>query len=131
MTRALLILCIWRLSAAELPPVFFRALHAVETGGRKGAVLGDRGRALGPLQIHYGYWLDSGVPGRYEDCADYGYSCRVVNAYLRAYAPRAVKRRDYQTLARVHNGGPDGARKTAAKQYWRKVKACLTRQHNL
>ena len=106
---------------AQPPESFFRALHQVETSGRLGPIRGDGGRALGPLQIHAGYWMDAGVPGRYEDCADYAYSVRVVSAYLRKHAPRAWVVGDVRTLARIHNGGPAGARKAATASYASKV----------
>lgn len=98
------------------------AVHQVETSGRLGAIKGDGGRALGPLQIHRAYWLDSRVPGRYEDCARLDYSRRVFRAYMARYAPRV---RDFETLARIHNGGPRGNKKTATRAYWRKVKGHL------
>jgi len=98
------------------------AVHQVETSGRLGAIKGDGGRALGPLQIHRAYWLDSRVPGRYEDCARLDYSRRVFRAYMARYAPRV---RDFETLARIHNGGPKGHKKPATKPYWRKVERNL------
>lgn len=108
-------------------PAFFRALHQVETSGRLGAIRGDNGRALGPLQIHRAYWQDSGVPGRYEDCADLQYSIRVVSAYLRRYARAAWDRGDSEAhiLARIHNGGPQGHRKTATLGYAAKVRRAM------
>lgn len=112
--------------SGTLPPAFLRALHLVETSGRTGPILGDGGRALGPFQIHRDYWADAGVPGRYEDVADRDYAVRVVTAYLHRYAPQAVARRDFQTLARVHNGGPAGARKRATLSYWRRVQSHLS-----
>lgn len=111
--------------SGQIPDRFFVALHQVETGGRLGAVKGDGGRALGPLQIHRGYWQDSGVAGRYEDCAGLEYSRAVVTAYMRRYARQAVASGDLETLARCHNGGPSGHRKTATLGYWQKVKANL------
>jgi len=54
-------------------------------------------------------------------------------AYWRRYAPAALaaaqggdERRAMpalQTLARVHNGGPRGARNAATLAYWRRVEA--------
>ena len=84
---------------------------------RLGAIKGDNGRALGPLQIHRAYWLDSRVPGRYEQCADLEYSIRVLNAYMARYCPKG----DDETIARIHNGGPRGHKKTATIRYWRAV----------
>jgi hypothetical protein len=104
---------------------FFSALHAVETSGRTGPILGDGGKALGPYQIHRDYWQDARVPGRYEDVASEPYARRVVVAYLHRYAPGAVARRDYQTLARIHNGGPAGARKASTLPYWRRFQTKL------
>lgn len=102
---------------------FLRAVHRVETGGRVGAIRGDSGRSLGPLQIQRAYWQDSGVTGRYGDCVRLEYSRRVAVAYFRRYEPQALRRGDWETLARLHNAGP-GWRKyrRATDGYWAKVK---------
>jgi hypothetical protein len=106
---------------AAPPDSFFRALHIVETSGKRGAILGDNGRALGPLQIHRGYHADARVAGDYSRCADLDYSKRVVSAYLQRYAPAAWAAGDVATLARIHNGGPRGATKQATVNYAAKV----------
>ena len=106
---------------AAPPASFFKALHQVETGGRFGAIVGDNGAALGPLQIHRAYWQDSRIGGTYEQCADLEFSKRVVTAYLKRYAPAAWAAGDVETLARVHNGGPRGHLKPATLCYSRKV----------
>jgi hypothetical protein len=126
-----LLLCLAGFSAncAEilpLPQKFVRAIHQVETGGRTGAIKGDQNRALGPLQIHKAYWQDAvsydkTIGGRYEDCADLAYSVRVMTAYLNRYQKTAIQKNDFQTLARVHNGGLNGAKKAATNGYWAKV----------
>jgi hypothetical protein len=113
------------LAHAAPPPAFFKALHQVETGGRAGAIVGDNGRALGPLQIHRPYHKDSKVAGDYTKVADYDYSVRVVSAYLKKYAPQAWERGDVVTLARIHNGGPRGASKPATEKYAAKVVAAM------
>jgi hypothetical protein len=110
----------------SITPKFFSALCQVETGGATGPILGDGGKALGPLQIHYAYWKDSGVAGKYSDCARYDYSCKVVTAYLNRYGKRFIITRDYQSLARVHNGGPMGYKNPRTNKYWDKVKNFLT-----
>lgn len=97
------------------------AIHQVETGGRHGAILGDGGRALGPLQITRAYWRDSRVRGRYQDCARLDYSKQVFRAYMRRFAPRG----DWQAIARIHNGGPRGHRKAATRKYWLRVQKSL------
>ncbi len=118
MIRAALLLALTSALHAAPPESFWRALHQVETSGRTGAILGDGGKALGPLQIHRGYHADSRVAGDYSRCADLTYSRRVAEAYLKRYAPRAWAAGDVETLSRVHNGGPAGARKAATLPYW-------------
>lgn len=113
------------LAHAAPPPGFFKALHQIETGNRVGAIVGDNGRALGPLQIHRPYHKDSKVPGDYTKVTDYDYSVRVVSAYLKTYAPRAWAAGDVVTLARIHNGGPRGASKPATQKYAAKVVAAM------
>lgn len=110
---------------AAPPDSFFRALHVVETGGKRGAVLGDNGKALGPLQIHRGYHADARIAGNYSRCADLDYSKRVVSAYLQRYAPQAWATGDVTTLARIHNGGPSGASKAATLNYAEKVRRAM------
>jgi len=102
-------------------PSFFAALHQVESGGALGAIKGDKGKALGPLQIHRDYHTDSRVGGDYSRCADLEYSKRVVTSYLKRYAPAAWESGDVATLARIHNGGPKGHLKPATKSYSQKV----------
>jgi hypothetical protein len=100
----------------------------VETSGRLGPILGDNGRALGPLQIHKKYFQDSGVGGQYKEVADLEFAKKVVRGYLNKYAHNALVKSDWETCARVHNGGPDGNKKSATIPYWNKVKKHLTSQ---
>jgi len=122
MKRALLLLALAATAHAAPPDSFFRALHLVETSGRTGPILGDNGRALGPLQIHKSYHADSRVAGDYSRVADLDYSKRVATAYLKRFAPAAWKAGDVETLARAHNGGPRGHLKPATKSYGVRVK---------
>lgn len=121
MKRALLFLALCATAQAAPPDSFFRALHIVETSGRTGPILGDGGRALGPLQIHRAYHADARIGGDYSCCEDLDYSKRVVTAYLQRYAPAAWAAGDVTTLARIHNGGPRGASKPATVAYGDKV----------
>ena len=116
-----LLLALAATAHAAPPASFFRALHVVETSGRTGPILGDNGRALGPLQIHRAYHTDARIGGDYARCADLDYSKRVVSAYLQRYAPAAWASGDVTTLARIHNGGPRGASKPATVAYAAKV----------
>ena len=117
--------------AAQLDAKFVRALHMVESGGRVGKIMGDNGRALGPLQIHKEYWkdavaFDKSIGGSYNDCADLNYSIKIVNAYLNRYAKTAIANKDYEILARCHNSGPSWSKnKSKTNEYWKNVKKNL------
>jgi hypothetical protein len=119
--KPLLFLALASTTFAAPSEKFFRALHLVETSGRTGAILGDNGRALGPLQIHRAAFIDSKIVGRYEQCADLSFATKVASSYLRRYAPAAWKNNDVATLAAVWNGGPNGVKKKAAQAYAKKV----------
>lgn len=123
MKHALIILALCATAHADPGPGFWRALHIVETSGRTGPIVGDQGRALGPLQIHRGFHQDSRVAGDYSRCAELEYSKRVATAYLKRWAPEAFAKGDVEVLARVFNGGPRGHLKTATKSYGARVKA--------
>lgn len=123
MIRAALFLALSASLHAEPPESFFRALHIVETGGKRGSIQGDSGASLGPLQISRKYHADSRVSGSYQRCADLDYSKRVVSAYLKRWAPEAWNAGDIETLARIHNGGPNGARKPSTVTFANRVKA--------
>jgi len=125
MKRLALFLALAAAAHAAPPESFWRALHLVETGGRRGAILGDGGKALGPLQIHRGYHADARIGGDYSRCADLDYSKRVVSAYLQRYAPKAWAAGDVETLARIHNGGPRGDRRQATINYAAKVRRAM------
>ena len=80
---------------------------------------------LGPLQITRAYWKDSNVAGEWEDCCSWDYSVQVLTAYFLRYGKEALQKNDYETLARIHNGGPRGAMKLTTKKYWEKVQRYL------
>ena len=116
----LVVLVLGQPAAAHVRSLF-DALREVESNGNPNAV-GDQGRSLGPYQIQYAYWLDSRVPGRYRQVRHAAYAERVMRAYWERYCPEALAAQDYRTLARVHNGGPNGVRKPQTRVYWRKVR---------
>lgn len=99
------------------------AIREVETGGHTDPAnaRGDGGRSLGPYQISRAYWQDSGVPGRYHMVRNKAYAERVMKAYWERYCPRELAQRDFQALARTHNGGPKGALRASTLPYWRRV----------
>ena len=100
------------------------AIIQVESSGNDDAV-GDNGKALGCLQIHKNYWIDSKIPGEHKDCFNRQYALQVFSSYMTRYAKEAwtdPKKFDPEKIARIHNGGPTGYRKEATKKYWKKVK---------
>lgn len=109
---------------------FTKAINMVETGGRTGYILGDRGAAVGPLQIHHIYWAESRVGGEYKQCVDYKFSREVMRGYLIRYARKAYENHDWETCARIHNGGPKGNTKKETVRYWKRVKQFLDNQPN-
>jgi len=108
---------------------FFDAIMEVESGGNEDAI-GDAGNSIGPYQIQYNYWLDSGAPGVWENCKGPGskiYSELVMERYFNRYATEARlgHKPTYEDLARIHNGGPNGYKKSATIGYWNKVKEIM------
>jgi hypothetical protein len=99
---------------------FFNAIQKVETPA--GVDVSLNKDHIGPYQISYAYWQDSGVPGEWQDCLADAYSRRVMLAYWERYVPEALKSDDFETLARVHYGGPNGASKASTASYWELVK---------
>lgn len=109
---------------------FFYALAEVESNHNDDAV-GDGGNAIGRYQVWRVYWIDatefSGIGGKYEDVKDKAYAERIIKAYMQRYARKAWAAKDWETLARIHNGGPRGHKKKATVPYWQKVKKVLDR----
>lgn len=99
------------------------AIANVESNNNPNAI-GDAGKAIGIYQIHRPYWQDAvdhdpSIGGEYKDCFNPEYARRVVIAYMDRYAPPNASD---EILARIHNGGPRGHKKSATLKYWSKVK---------
>lgn len=105
----------------------FEAIRHVETGSvaKPREALGDGGRSLGPYQISRAYWTDSGMNGAWRRCKNLREAELAMLAYWQRYCPEALRQKDFETLARVHNGGPTGHRKAATASYWARVRARL------
>ena len=125
-------------------PDLLPAIRTVETGGSPnnglGAV-GDGGKAIGPYQIWAIYHTDAAERDKtldnYRRCLNStSYSEQVIKVYMHRYARDAAMRldkgtarlADLETVARIHNGGPRGAKKDATKKYWAKVASHLKRK---
>lgn len=109
------------------------AIRQVETGGlpdgsNPDAAAGDAGRSRGAYQMSKAYWADAcraaGVAWPYEP--GHRARCEVLMYYYwRKYAPKALATGNWQTLARIHNGGPKGARIKSTRAYWKRVEAAM------
>ena len=107
--------------------IFFNAIRQVETGGEPNDGRDTIGAAgeIGPYQITYAYWLDSNVKGEWKLCKQKAYAEKVMLAYWKRYDHKALKNKDLEILARIHNGGPRGYEKESTIPYWEKVKKIL------
>lgn len=113
--------------------ILIAALVAVESGGDAQAI-GDNGAAYGVLQIHAAYAHDAAEyeceNWTHEDAFDEEIAVKMFVAYMERYAhvwllggPATAEQ-----IARIHNGGPNGYKRSATDKYWRKVKAELIRR---
>ena len=114
---------------------FVKAIAQVESGGDDNAV-GDNGKSLGRFQIQKAYWKDAvdhqkhlKVNRKWEDVKYADYAEQVMLAYFDRYAAEKVKEKDWEYLARIHNGGPGIHKKPKTGKawanttaYWEKVK---------
>jgi len=107
----------------------FEAIRTVETGGMDTPhdAVGDGGRSIGPYQISRAYWVDSGVCGDWKRCRDRKFAEAAILAYWRRYCPQSLSSLDFETLARVHNGGPQGHRRASTLPYWKMIRARLAK----
>ena len=110
---------------------FLNALHQVETGGRLGAIKGDSGKACGPFQVWRSYYQDAVEKSKgklnkpYSAVSDIKYAREVVLWYFYRYAPKDLENGNWQKLAKIHNGGPNGHNNPNTEKYWVKVKKYL------
>ncbi len=104
------------------------AMYTVESGRGK-SLVGDGGKAIGPYQIWREYWQDAveydpSIGGKYEDCMNKAYSERIIRAYWARYAPKGAT---VEQLARLHNGGPRGYKRSSTVKYWNKIVKEMTK----
>ena len=112
-------------SCDQVRPNFIKALAMVESGTpeyKNNRIEGDGGKSIGPFQISEAYWKDANEKGEWADCVLWYYSVRVMRSYWDRYAREAYLNDDFETLARIHNGGPKGHHKQSTVKYWNKVK---------
>jgi hypothetical protein len=110
----------------ELRPLY-DALYARESSSGEDLRDGDGGESRGPYQIQLAHWTDSGIDLPYERFCRNKMVCEIeMYGYWQRRCPRALRERDFEILARFHNGGPEHWRSQDAANYWRDVKQVLT-----
>jgi len=108
------------------------ALISVESNGKLDAI-GDNGKALGQLQIWEIYLKDtkrfSKIKYNHKDMFGYYESIETTITYLTHYGKHYEKKTGkvatLEILAKIHNGGPNGYKKSGTNKYWEKVKKVL------
>lgn len=104
---------------------FLDALAKVESSGNTKAI-NRKETALGIYQIRPAYFKDSGVKGNHADVFKPEVAKKVVLQYFKKYEPTALKNLDFETLARLHNGGCGWRKhKDATNNYWKKIQKNL------
>ena len=103
----------------------FRAMAAVESSNNPKAV-NAKETALGLYQIRPMYFLDSGVKGSHTQVYEPTVARKVCEKYFMRYEPKAFANNDIETLARLHNAGPNWREnKSSTDKYWNKIKKNL------
>ena len=109
------------------------ALITIESGGNDFAI-GDDGKAYGCLQMHAAYVQDAaehaGKDWIHEDAFQRDVAIQIFMAYMDRYATaeRLGHEPTIEDIARIHNGGPDGYKKSSTDKYWEKVKKLWEKQ---
>jgi soluble lytic murein transglycosylase-like protein len=100
----------------------FRAMAAVESSNNPKAV-NAKEAALGLYQIRPMYFLDSGIKGSHTQVYEPTVARKVCEKYFMRYEPKAFANNDIETLARLHNAGPNWRKnKSSTDKYWNKIK---------
>lgn len=118
-----------KVGAAEVSDKLLFAIATVESNNKDSAI-GDNGRAFGRYQLWSGYVQDTNRIGNcnysHNDAKSEIKARSMVVAYLTHYGRRyeriTGKKASNEVLARIHNGGPNGWKKSATIKYWNKVK---------
>jgi len=123
MKRTLFSLCL-AVSALPARAGLWDAVCAVESSGNSRAI-GDKGRAAGIAQIWARTVTDinrfAGTKYTLNDRFDPAKSKQMFTLYTEHYG----KGRSVEFKARVWNGGPQGANKSATLVYWYKIQSKL------
>ncbi|GAQ87190.1 hypothetical protein KFL_003370050 [Klebsormidium nitens] len=120
-----------QLKRLELRPLL-NALRFVESSNRVNVPDGDDGTSIGPLQISLDYHHDVWQKMHpWEKARNIDHAEETVIQYWSIYCPKALETQDYETLAKVHNGGPNGPSAGKTTYYWSKVLRHLKQQQEV
>ncbi|XP_057840915.2 uncharacterized protein LOC131050708 isoform X2 [Cryptomeria japonica] len=90
------------------------------------------GTRIGMLQINEQYHRDAWGPNassyQWSQCRDTEYAENTVVVFWLRHCPDAVINNDWETLARIHHGGPEGLGTNSANHYWTEI--CRWMEHN-
>ena len=117
MSKYLLILLTFSCLGGEIDDKFLFTLGQIESNNNDSAV-GDGGKAIGRYQIWESYYKDAKAFDKtinfpYSALTNKANSDKVVKAYLNRYG----KNKSLIEMARIHNGGPNGHKKSATLNY--------------
>jgi len=117
---------------------FFDALQKTETGGQSkpDEAVGDKGESIGSLQIQENYFNDAMLHYNkdmdlqktfpelkkmtYNNVKDRDTAQKIVYVYAKKYEPELLQKKDYKSIARLHNGGPTWNRQYDTKYIYPK-----------
>lgn len=133
--RFLLLFFVVSANAANFD-AFTKAIATVESNNNPRAY-NRKENAIGIYQIRAAYFADAQKQDKelarfkHADCYNPMVAKRVVWAYFKRYEPDALRKQDWQTLAKLHNGGSghrvkSGQTRQNLEIYWEKVKKHLT-----
>jgi len=106
------------------------ALIMVESNGNDFEI-GDNGAAFGCLQMHAAYVQDAaeyaGKDWVHEDAFQRDVAIQIFIAYMARYATedRLGRPPTAEDIARIHNGGPNGYKKSATDRYWQRANSLM------
>lgn len=80
---------------------------------------------IGPAYFRDGIRASAVQCSYHEAVRSPSLSRRVMMGYWRRYCPEALRRGDWETLARIHNGGPHGHLNPATLSYWERVRQAM------
>jgi soluble lytic murein transglycosylase-like protein len=100
---------------------FLKAMAFVESSNNPQAENKSE-KALGLYQIRPAYLTDTHLPFHHKDMVNPQKARAVVLAYFKRYEPSALERKDFETLARLHNAGPGWRKRMqSTNNYWKKI----------